>query len=442
MAEQPGSSPRVIAVTSGKGGVGKSSIAVNLALALVKGGARVCILDADTGLANVNILLGIEPEYRLEHVLYGARSIEEVIVEGPLGLQVIPGASGIGECVNLQRRQQLRLTRELERIESGLDYLLIDTAAGIGQTTMDFIAAAHQTLLVITPEPTSLTDAFSLLKLVVRRQRRCSVQVVVNMTSSAREARQIFHRFSAAVDKYIGVQVQLLGIVQRDESLRAAVLLQSPVALYPDSDPSSRSFLRLAEALQQSLPDVIQSSFSSYWQRRYRSRAAPATAPLDPAQKLQRWVRQWQQLQRQEGLTPGQLAQALNACHDAYWENHGHPALDAEALAARLGQDPDRHGEWLAALTSALVPVLTSLESSPPLAVPGQAAELGDDPPPAPSPPPCPERLETSRPRVEPTSRHGYDEPRFGSQASLQELLQRHGEQDRSLIELIKSLVP
>lgn len=263
--------PRVIAISSGKGGVGKSSIAVNLGISLAKTGAKVCLLDADTGLANANILLGIAPEYSIEHVLYGAKDIDEIMLDGPHGLKIIPGANGISECVSLHPRQQLRLTRELARIEGEFDYLLIDTAAGIADTTLDFVSAAHHTLIVITPEPTSLTDAFSLIKLLKRRRPSAHYQVVVNMCSSASQAKEVFHRFGAAVEKYIGVNCHYLGLVLRDESMRAAVVLQNPVAMFPDDDPSSRSFMKLSDSLIAVTKTVpANGSFSAFWHRQYR----------------------------------------------------------------------------------------------------------------------------------------------------------------------------
>lgn len=263
--------PHVIAITSGKGGVGKSSIAVNLGISLAKTGARVCIFDADTGLANVNILLGLMPQFSLEHVLFGAKTIEEVMLEAPYGLKVIPGANGISECVSLHPRQQLRLTRELGRIENDFDYLLLDTAAGIADNTLDFVGSAHQTMLVVTPEPTSLTDAFSLIKLMHRRRSAMHYQVVVNMCSNVAQAREVFHRFAAAVEKYIGVRPSFLGHLLRDESLRVAVTLQSPVALFPDTDPSSRSFMRLTDALRQAVDgEQPTTGFTGFWQRQFR----------------------------------------------------------------------------------------------------------------------------------------------------------------------------
>lgn len=263
--------PRVIAISSGKGGVGKSSISVNLGISLAKTGARVCLLDADTGLANANILLGISPQFNLEHVVYGTKPIEEVMLDAPHGLKIVPGANGISECVSLHPRQQLRLTRELSRIESQFDFILIDTAAGVAESTLDFISAAHHTLVVITPEPTSLTDAFSLIKLLKRRQGSIHYHVVVNMCRSAGQAKEVFHRFAAAVAKYVDVQCGYVGHILLDESMRAAVVLQNPVAMFPDTDPSSRSFMRLAGDIDKATAALPSKGlFSDFWQRQYR----------------------------------------------------------------------------------------------------------------------------------------------------------------------------
>ncbi len=195
------------------------------------------------------------------------------MLDGPFGLKVIPGANGISECVTLHPRQQLRLTRELGRIEGEFDYLLLDTAAGIAETTLDFIASAHQCLVVITPEPTSLTDAFSLIKLMNRRRPGISCQIVVNMCANVAQAREVYHRFSTAVEKYIGIRTQYLGHLLRDESIRNAVTLQNPVAMFPETDPSSRSFMRLADALRQTVgADTQGLGFTLFWQRQFRQR--------------------------------------------------------------------------------------------------------------------------------------------------------------------------
>jgi flagellar biosynthesis protein FlhG len=263
--------PRVVAISSGKGGVGKSSITVNLGISLAKHGAKVCVLDADTGLANANILLGLTPQFSLEHVLYGAKSIEEVMLDGPHGMKIIPGANGISECVTLHPRQQLRLTRELARVENDFDFLLVDTAAGISNTTLDFVSAAQHALIVITPEPTSLTDAFSLIKLLKRRSSKLHYHIMVNMCSGANQAKEVYHRFCSAIEKYIGIESHYLGFILRDESMRAAVVLQNPVAMFPDDDPSCRSFLRLADTLDNATRALTShSSFSAYWHRQFR----------------------------------------------------------------------------------------------------------------------------------------------------------------------------
>ena len=274
LAQARNAAPHVIAITSGKGGVGKSSISVNLGIALSRMGRKVCLFDADTGLANINILLGLTPKLSLEHVLFGNKSIQDVMLEGPHGLKIIPGANGIVECATLQPRQHMHLTRQLADVEGEYDYLLVDTAAGIGDDTMDFVRAAQQTIIVVTTEPTSLTDAFSLIKLLRRRGKKSHFHVIVNMCNSTKQAREVFHRFSGAVEKYIGVKLNYLGFILQDESLRAAVTMQSPVALFPESDPSCKNFFRLGRALEDTLESLTpKASFSAYWHARYRQQA-------------------------------------------------------------------------------------------------------------------------------------------------------------------------
>jgi flagellar biosynthesis protein FlhG len=389
--------PRIIAITSGKGGVGKSSIAVNLGITLARYGRRVCILDADTGLANVNILLGLRPGKSLEHVLSGECPIEDIIMEGPHGLRVIPGASGISECVNLDPTRQRRLVNELARIEKDFDYLLLDTAAGISETTLDFLSAAQQVLLVITPEPTSLTDAFSLLKLALRRHP-VECQVVVNMVVNFNEARSVFQRFEGAIRKYLDVDVNFLGFIQRDESMRSAVTLQHPVALFPEGDPSGRPFQRLADALEER-PVQQQSvqSFSRFWFRRFlqpsgvrampelraedapREAAGPSVpvAEAPPAREMAPdavgAIDADTEPDRLEALhavflealdevaDPRLLAQWLEELHASYWERFGQPGLDLPRLLDRLSADPDRHADVLRELRLRLdVPVEAS----------------------------------------------------------------------------------
>lgn len=279
--------PRVIAVTGGKGGVGKTSISVNLSIALSRMGSKVCLLDGDIGLANINVMLGLYPAYTLEHLFTGERSIQEILLEGPEGVQIIPGASGFTQCVDLDVGQQQRLVSSIQKIEPHYDYMLVDTAAGISPTVLHFIAASQVAVLVITPEPTSLTDAFSLLKVLRRRGYRRKVQVIVNMAVTSVQAEKVFRRFRNAVLKYLELSTEYLGPVWMDESMRTAVTLQRPVALYPKNDPSARSFYRLAERIddvfnQKGVPKL---AFSAYWQKLVE-RSTLSTAPLKTEKAL------------------------------------------------------------------------------------------------------------------------------------------------------------
>ncbi len=367
----PISIPRVLAVTSGKGGVGKSSIAVNLGITLARAGRRVCVLDADTGLANVNILLGLHPQKGLADVLAGECPIEDILLDGPYGMKIIPGASGIRDCVELSAARQRRLVTELARIEQHFDDLILDTAAGIGDTTLDFVAAGHQALLVITPEPTSLTDAFSLLKVALRRHP-VDCQVVVNMVADISEARAVYQRFSGAVEKYLGISVGFLGFIQRDESLRAAVTLQHPVAMFSEHDPSVRPFQRLAQALNE-LPwdSSNRSSFSRFWFRQLLRAPRPeepadadsgaaataseqlpaepdSTPPVDaPVSGSRNSVKERFEALRKEFRSlaseldePCAMAEWIQALEADYRDRFGIPAVDPEALIEWIIQHP------------------------------------------------------------------------------------------------------
>lgn len=282
---------KTLALTSGKGGVGKSNIAVNLAITLALRGNKVCILDADTGLANINILLGVTPQYTLEHLLNGQKALSEILITGPAGIHVIPGASGIADCVDLAPEQQASLMRGLDDLESHYDYLLIDTGAGISATVMHFVAAAQTPVVVITPEPTSLTDAFSLLRVLHRSHFRRPVQVLVNMAPNAGKALQIFNRFEAAVEKYIGMQIYSLGAICLDRAVVNAVARQYPVALGAPNTCASRDFNQLADKIDTNYKtDTIKSlNFSHYWRQcmTRATRVERAESSVSPARRSQ-----------------------------------------------------------------------------------------------------------------------------------------------------------
>src|SRR5664279_3515957 len=179
-AEQPLFAARVVAITSGKGGVGKTNVVAGLALALAQLGQRVVVLDADFGLANLDILLGLSPEYTLEHVLRGEKLMEEILLDGPFGIKIIPASSGIQELTRLDSAAELRLIQGLQRISATNDWLLIDTAAGIHDSVIKLLMAAQEVLLVTTPEPTALVDAYAMVKVVHLRDPRKPLWLLVN----------------------------------------------------------------------------------------------------------------------------------------------------------------------------------------------------------------------------------------------------------------------
>ncbi len=240
---------QVIAVSSGKGGVGKTSLSVNLGISLHKLGMRVCIFDADTNLANINIMLREAPPYTLNNVLDGEVSINEIIVDSH-GVSFVPGASGVTDFGGLERSSQKKLLKTLRHLESQYDVILVDTAAGIHNNVLSFIEAAQQSIIVITPEPTSLTDSFSLLRMLKKRKYGKQINVVVNQGETEISARQVFKRFSGAVAKYIGYKTAYLGHVIKDELVSLSICAQSPVAVYRPNAPSSRSYDQLAMHLQ------------------------------------------------------------------------------------------------------------------------------------------------------------------------------------------------
>ncbi|HEX7599096.1 MAG TPA: MinD/ParA family protein, partial [Polyangia bacterium] len=179
-AEQPLFAARVVAITSGKGGVGKTNVVAGLALALAQQGQRVVVMDADFGLANLDILLGLSPKYTLEHVLRGEKVIEEILLEGPLGIRIIPASSGIQELTRLDTASELRLVQGLQRVAESADWLLIDTAAGIHDSVLKLLMAAQEVILVTTPEPTSLVDAYAMAKVLHLREATKPLWLLVN----------------------------------------------------------------------------------------------------------------------------------------------------------------------------------------------------------------------------------------------------------------------
>jgi flagellar biosynthesis protein FlhG len=245
----PGRGLRVIAVTSGKGGVGKTNLTANLAVTLARRGQRVCILDADLGLANLDVVLGLSPTVSLLHVLRGERRLADVIVDGPAGVRVIPAASGVEELTRLAPAERLRLLEEVDGLESAVDVLLIDTAAGISPNVLYFAAAAADVLIVITPEPTALTDAYALIKVLAARYGRREFLVAVNMAAGSADGAAAFARLARVAERFLRVRLEFQGWVPWDDAVPRAVRRQLPVVLGAPGTPASLALSELAGRL-------------------------------------------------------------------------------------------------------------------------------------------------------------------------------------------------
>ncbi|MGN0497269.1 MAG: MinD/ParA family protein [Lachnospiraceae bacterium] len=245
MLKEQAPTARVIAVTSGKGGVGKTSISVNLALQFREQGKRVVILDADFGLANVEIMLGIRPQYNLADLVFNNMAIEDIITEGPNGIGFISGGSGVQDLVNLDKDKIKKLIAKLVKLDSMYDVVIIDTGAGIAESVIQFVLSSPEVLLVVTPEPTSITDAYSLLKAVNRKKdfirEQKSIKVIANRVTKPQEGQEIFDKISIVVSKFLNIQLEYLGYIPLDERISNAVMEQKPVVISsPDSEPAKR----------------------------------------------------------------------------------------------------------------------------------------------------------------------------------------------------------
>lgn len=248
------SSPiRVLAVTGGKGGVGKTNVSVNLGVALSEMGRRVMLLDADLGLANIDVVLGLHPEFDLSHVMRGERDLEEIIVSGPEGIQVVPAASGIREMASLSPAEHAGIIHAFSDIGGNLDTLVIDTAAGISDSVISFSRAAQEVVVVVCDEPASITDAYALIKLLNREYGISRFRVLANQVNSAQEGRNLYNKLCRVTDRYLDVMLNFLGAIPYDETLKKAVKGQKAVVqAYPRSRVA-QAFKNLARKVD-SLP--------------------------------------------------------------------------------------------------------------------------------------------------------------------------------------------
>src|SRR5690554_2900078 len=219
-------SVQVVAVTGGKGGVGKTNVSVNLALALAELGRRVVLMDADLGLANVDVQLGLRPQATLADVLSGTCSLREVMVNGPGGIRIVPAASGAAEMVNLGPREHAGLIQAFSDIGDDMDVLLVDTAAGIGDSVVSFVRAAQEVIVVVCDEPTSITDAYALIKLLNRDHGVSRFRILASMVHSPQEGHNVFNKLLQVTDRFLEVALQYVGAVPYDETVRKAAQKQ------------------------------------------------------------------------------------------------------------------------------------------------------------------------------------------------------------------------
>lgn len=246
----PDSNARVIAVTSGKGGVGKSNLTINLALALKRLGKRVMVIDADLGLANIDVLLGLTPKYNLKHVFHGDCTLEEVIVEGPEGVLIIPGASGIIELADISDTRRDLMIDSLNRINDLSDIILIDTGAGVSRNVRRFVTASNEVIVVTSPDPTAVTDAYSMIKIITQENRKLDIKLVVNMALNDNEAKEISDRIILVVNKFLNKDIQSLGYILMDRSLQKAIRNQKPILMDDPTSMTTRSINLIARKLE------------------------------------------------------------------------------------------------------------------------------------------------------------------------------------------------
>ncbi|MCB1802149.1 MAG: MinD/ParA family protein [Gammaproteobacteria bacterium] len=241
---------RAVAVTGGKGGVGKTNVSVNLGVAAAELGQKVMLLDADLGLANIDVVLGLHPNYDLSHVMRGERTLDEVLIEGPAGMKVIPGASGVKALADLSAAEHTGLIRAFSEVAADTELLIVDTAAGISDTVLSFSRASHEILVVVCDEPASITDAYAIIKLLNRDYGHQRFRILANMVRSAQEGRELYNKMCRVTDRYLDVTVSFMGAVPYDESLRRAVKAQRPVVQAFPRSRVAQAFRNLAKKIE------------------------------------------------------------------------------------------------------------------------------------------------------------------------------------------------
>jgi flagellar biosynthesis protein FlhG len=258
---------RVIAITSGKGGVGKTNISANFAYLLSKMGKRTLLLDADAGLANIDVILGITPKYNLHHVLSGEKKMSEAVVTGPGGVKILPASSGIPEMASLSKGQKFTLIEELDELDEDFDFMLIDTAAGIADNVMYFNMVAGEIIVVASTEPTSLTDAYALIKVLFQTYAARRFALLVNMAKDSNEAGDVYKRLSNATNHFLDLPIEYLGYIPYDKNVSKAVKEQQLLAEAFSDSTAVKSMSRIVKDICRKRPKDYESSTIKFFGR-------------------------------------------------------------------------------------------------------------------------------------------------------------------------------
>ncbi|RMF94360.1 MAG: MinD/ParA family protein [Candidatus Schekmanbacteria bacterium] len=258
----------IISVTSGKGGVGKTNIVGNLAYSMSLLGKKVLVLDADLGLGNMDVLLGLTPKYNLLHVFMGMKRIEDIIIEGPGGILILPAASGVEELTNLSDEQKLHILSEFERLDLDIDILLVDTSAGISSNVMYFNSASQHIIVIATPDPASITDAYALIKVLSLKYAEKKFNLIVNCASSKNEANNVYDTISKATEEFLHVSVNYLGFIPRDVNFITSIRQQKLITQFNPHSEASLAIKSLAQKID-SLTEicVTKGNIQFFWNR-------------------------------------------------------------------------------------------------------------------------------------------------------------------------------
>ncbi|MBI5849245.1 MAG: MinD/ParA family protein [Nitrospirae bacterium] len=257
---------KTITVTSGKGGVGKSNVVANLAIALSRAGKKVMIIDADLGLSNIDVIFDLAPKYTIQHILSGEKRLAEVLAEGPHGIKILAASSGVQELTGLDEFQRLRLIEEFEAYDADIDVLLIDTGAGISENVAFFCIAAQEIIVVTSPEPTALTDAYALIKVLNTQYQEKDFNILVNSARNAEDAFEVFRRLSVAAEKFLSLSLDYLGFLPYDDAVPKAVRQQKAfIDEYPNCKASDNIRIIASKVLEEGSPTKVKGSLQLFF---------------------------------------------------------------------------------------------------------------------------------------------------------------------------------